>query len=104
MPLDEYYEPGEPELLAQLPPASTPDGVVVDKKGRVYVAANTTGIVWRIDPNTGTTEQAASGMFGVASMAFGRGGDFSETSLYATQLFGGRVWRLDLGVKGAEIP
>jgi sugar lactone lactonase YvrE len=104
VPLNESFEPGPVELLAELPIGSTPDGAVVDEKGRLYVAANTTGIVWRIDPATGVKEQAANGMFGVASLAFGRGGDFPANSLFATQLFGGRVWRLDLGVKGAALP
>jgi hypothetical protein len=91
-------------LLAELPALSAPDGGVLDEKGRLYVAANMGSTIWRIDTSTGAYEKVADGMFSVASLAFGRGGDFPETSLYATQLYGGKVWKLDLGVGGAPIP
>jgi sugar lactone lactonase YvrE len=102
--LDQNGDPGQVELLATLPGLATPDGSVLDAKGRLYVAANTTGVIWRIDPLTKVTLQVATGMLGVASLAFGRGGDFPTTSMYATNLFNGKVWKLDLGVHGAELP
>ena len=38
----------------------------------------------------------------VASLAFGEG-EFNEGALYATQLIGGSVWEVDLGVRGAPM-
>lgn len=102
--LDENGDPGDVELLVELPIGSAPDGAALDEKGRLYVAANLMGTIWRIDPAGPTVEKVANGMPFVASLAFGRGGEFPETTLYATQLVGGKVWSLDLGVAGAPLP
>jgi sugar lactone lactonase YvrE len=104
VPVDQDFSPGTPDLLVTLPSLSTPDGGVLDEKGRLYVAASVTGTVWRVEVSTGEAVKVADGMPFVASLAFGRGGDFPETSLYATELYGGKVWKLDLGVRGAAIP
>ena len=102
--IGENAEAGDVDLLATVEDGSALDGIALDAKGRIYVAANVKGKIWRIDPETRDVVLIASGMKGVASLAFGRGGDFPETSLYATGLFGGKIWRLDLGVPGASIP
>lgn len=104
VPIDASGSPGSPSLLVKLPDLATNDGLAMDEKGRVYVAANILGNVYRIDPKTSEPQLVASGLRGVASLAFGRGKGFSETSLYVTQLFGGGVYELPLGVKGAPIP
>lgn len=92
--------PGTPELLASLGGAGANDGVTLDARGRVYVAENLDGKVWRIDPATNEVELVAENMPFVASLAFGEG-EFNRTSIYATQLFGGIVWELPVGVMGA---
>ena len=56
------------------------------------------GVIGCGDDSFTTTE----GIAFVASLAFGEG-DFNETSIYATQLFGGKVWELPVGVRGAPI-
>lgn len=104
VPLDPAGTPGVPVVLATLPTGATNDGVAVDEKGRVYVAANLAGEIYRVDPGTGAYERVAGEMFGVASLAFSRGNRFPEGSLFATQLFGGSVFEIPLGVRGAAIP
>ncbi|MFK8002304.1 MAG: SMP-30/gluconolactonase/LRE family protein [Polyangiales bacterium] len=92
--------PGTPELLASLGGSGANDGVTLDALGRLYVAANVDGEVWRIDPATNEVVLVAENMPFVASLAFGEG-EFNRTSIYATQLFGGVVWELPVGVAGA---
>lgn len=104
VPIDASGSPGTPSLLVKLPDLATNDGLAMDVKGRVYVAANLLGNVYRIDPKTSEPELVASGLRFVASLAFGRGKGFSETSLFVTQLFGGGIYELPLGVKSAPIP
>ncbi|MCC6157189.1 MAG: SMP-30/gluconolactonase/LRE family protein [Deltaproteobacteria bacterium] len=102
--LDENGDPGDVSLFVELPVGSAPDGAALDEEGRLYVAANLMGTIWRIDPAGPTVEKVADGMPFVASLAFSRGGEFPETTLYATQLVGGKIWSLDLGVAGAQLP
>ncbi|MBI2061279.1 MAG: SMP-30/gluconolactonase/LRE family protein [Nitrospirae bacterium] len=104
VPMASSDSPGAPALLAKLPDLATNDGLAMDEKGRVYVAANIIGKIYRIDPKSPDPVVVASGIQGVASLAFGRGKGFSETSLFVTQLFGGGVYELPLGVKSASIP
>lgn len=92
--------PGTPVLLASLGGSGANDGVTLDALGRVYVAANVDGEVWRIDPATDEVVLVAENLPFVASLAFGEG-DFNQTSIYATQLFGGVVWEIPVGVMGA---
>jgi sugar lactone lactonase YvrE len=94
---------GDATVLAELEVGATNDGMALDEYGFVYVAANMIGKIVRIDPDDGTTEVVAEDIDYVASLAFGRGGEFSETSIYATQLFGGNVWEIPVGVKGAPL-
>jgi sugar lactone lactonase YvrE len=94
--------PGTPELLTELGGLGANDGVTLDAQGRLYVAENLDGKVWRIDPATGETELVAEDMRGVASLAFGEG-NFHHTSIYATQLLGGKVWEIPVGVQGAPV-
>ncbi|MBI2889685.1 MAG: SMP-30/gluconolactonase/LRE family protein [Nitrospirae bacterium] len=102
VPLDANGSPGAPALLAKLPDAvATNDGVAMDEKGRVYVAANLAGKIYRIDPAAPEPILVVSGVPGVASLAFGRGKGFSETSIHATQLFGGAIFEIPLGIGSA---
>jgi sugar lactone lactonase YvrE len=100
--VDALLVPGDPVLLARVDGSGANDGVALDAAGMLYVAANTDGNVWRIDPATGETELAASGIFGVASLAFGAG-EWDAHTMYATQLFGGRLYAIELGLPGAPV-
>ncbi|MDX1502561.1 MAG: SMP-30/gluconolactonase/LRE family protein [Thermoanaerobaculia bacterium] len=105
LPLDAAGEPaGEPRLLAELGEEGFNDGLALDSDGRVYVAENAGGRIWRIDPATGGKTLIAEGMPSVASLAFGHG-DYGETTLYATATFrgGGKIWRVAVGARGAPL-
>ncbi|WP_223788702.1 SMP-30/gluconolactonase/LRE family protein [Marinicella meishanensis] len=89
--------------LALPDPKAAPDGLVMDVLGRVYIAANNAGQVWRFDPKTRSHTLIAEGVFGAASMAFGEGA-FDHESIYLTTTYaqnrGGKVYRIPVGVKG----
>ncbi len=76
------------------------DGLALDDAGRLYVAANREGRIWRVDPKDGSSvlvaEQSA------ASIAFGAG-DFDRRAIYVTELRGGRVLKIHVGAKGARL-
>jgi sugar lactone lactonase YvrE len=100
IPLDESGEiAGLPELLADLGSDAANDGLALDELGRIYVAANGAGQIWRVDPETGETLLIAENLPGVASLAFGRG-EFDHHALYATSTRTGRVWEVQVGVGG----
>lgn len=85
---------------------STPDGIAVDENDRVYVAANLFGEIWAVDgglTELGEGELVAGELESPASLAFGRGPDFDPCSIYYTELFGTRVMRLAVGVRGAPL-
>ena len=93
-------------LIVRLGPDSSPDGLAMDKEGRLYIAANRAGKIWRYDPATDETQLIAEGMFGCASLAFGEG-EFDHQSIYATttvaQGRGGKIWRVPVGTTGARL-
>ncbi len=76
------------------------DGLALDRAGRLYVAANREGKIWRVDPKDGSrvlvAEQSA------ASIAFGEGA-FDREAIYVTELRGGRVLKIHIGAKGARL-
>ena len=65
---------------------AAPDGLAMDTEGRLYIAANREGKIWRYDPATDEMLLIAEGMFGCASLAFGEG-EFDRQSFYATTIF-----------------
>lgn len=90
--------------ILQLGQASTPDGIAVDVDGRVYVAANLPGQIWRVDGSLGELqagELVAEDLPSPASLAFGQGPDFDPCSVYVSSLFGNRITRVHVGVPGA---
>ena len=98
---------GAAERVARTGPRAANDGLAMDAKGRVYVAANgDAGEVWRYDPATKKVTLIAREVHGAASLAFGEG-EFDRTSLYVTTTFnggrGGKVWRVPGGVEGAKL-
>jgi DNA-binding beta-propeller fold protein YncE len=76
------------------------DGLALDEAGRLYVASNREGRIWRVEPKDGTSvlvaEQSA------ASIAFGAGA-FDREAIYVTELRGGRVLKIHVGAKGAPL-
>lgn len=106
--LDEEGRPtGAAELVARTGPWAANDGLAMDAKGRVYVAANgRAGEIWRYDPASGEMTLVARDVYGAASLAFGEG-EFDRESIYVTTTFnggrGGKVWRVPVGVEGAPL-
>ena len=94
------------KLAVRAGPGAAIDGLATDKLGRIYIAANGAGKLWRYDPASDEMLLIAEGMFGLASLAFGEG-EFDAHSIYATATFaagrGGKVWRIPVGVEGAPL-
>jgi len=100
LPLADGQPAGEPEVLAEA--GVGPDGLALDELGRVYAAANFSGEITRIDPQTGASVVVAEGLPGVASLAFGRG-DFDHHAIYATSTQTGEVSVVPVGVAGMPL-
>jgi sugar lactone lactonase YvrE len=102
LPLTDGAPAGEPIVLARLGERAANDGLAVDELGRLYVAANGQGKIWRIDPGNGQTTLIAEDMPGVASLAFGKG-EFDLQAIYATSTRTGKVWEVKVGARGAPL-
>jgi sugar lactone lactonase YvrE len=102
LPLTDGMPSGPPELVADLGSRAANDGLAMDELGRVYVAANSSGQIWRIDPQTRETVLIAENMPGAASIAFGEGG-FDHHAIYVTSTRTGKVWEVPVGVRGARL-
>jgi sugar lactone lactonase YvrE len=102
LPLEDGQPAGAPNTIARLGEGAANDGLTLDELGRIYVAANGTGQIWRIDPATHETVLIAENMPGVASLAFGLG-EFDHQAIYATSTRTGRVWEVKVGVGGAPL-
>jgi sugar lactone lactonase YvrE len=92
------------KLAVRAGPGAAIDGLAMDELGRVYIAANNAGELWRFNPLDDEMKLIATGMFGLASLAFGEG-EFDPQSIYATATFsggrGGKIWRIPVGAGGA---
>ncbi len=97
-------EPGTPEVVTTFETGSAPDGLAVDAAGGVWVALNLANELVRVDPATGEETHRVSGVTNPASLAFGAGEGFDPCSLYVTELFGDKVWRVATGVPGSTVP
>jgi sugar lactone lactonase YvrE len=102
VPLEDGDLAGLPELLVDLGDGAANDGLALDEHGRVYVAANGVGQIWRVDPPSGESVLIAENMPGAASIAFGRGA-FDHEAIYVTSTRTGRVWEVGVGAKGAAL-
>jgi sugar lactone lactonase YvrE len=102
LPLEDGMPSGDPELLADLGDDAANDGLALDELGMLYVAANGSGQIWRIDPATNETVLIAENMPGAASIAFGKG-EFDHLSIYVTSTRTGKVWEVPVGVRGAQL-
>lgn len=102
MPLADGLPAGEPEVVAHLGAQALNDGLALDSRGRVYVAANVQGKIWRFDPASGETLLISEGLPGAGSLAFGRG-RFDSKALYVTSTRTGTVWVVPVGTEGAPL-
>lgn len=94
------------KLVVRTGPNGAPDGLGLDAEGRVYIAANREGKIWRFDPSSDEMLLIAEGMFGCASLAFGQAA-FDRYSIFVTTTYsegrGGKIWRVPVGVMGAHM-
>ena len=102
IPLEDGDVAGLPELLVDLGDQAGNDGLALDEYGRVYVAANGFGQIWRVDPSSGEEVMIAENMPGAASIAFGQGA-FDHEAIYVTSTRTGRVWEVAVGARGAAL-
>jgi len=104
LPLDETGMPaGDPTVAGRTAEDGAPDGLAMDALGRIYVAANGEGRVYRLDPETGERVLIAEDVTNIASLVFGQG-EFDRQSLYGTTTYPeGKVWRIPVGVEGAPL-
>jgi sugar lactone lactonase YvrE len=107
IPLEDGKPAGAARLVARLGPYAANDGLAMDRKGRVYIAANgEAGEIWRYDPATEELVLIARDVYGAASIAFGAG-EFDPQSIYVSTTFnrgrGGKIWRIPVGVEGQPV-
>ncbi len=77
-----HARPGPPAWASGL------DGLAIDTVGRLYVAVNSAGQIWRVGPD-GTIEALARRLRFPSAVAIGHGtGGFREGNLYAVTLSG----------------
>ena len=103
IPIHDGKPAGPPVLVAQTGEGGI-DGLAMDELGRVYIADNGGGKIWRVDPGSGEKTLIAEGMTAVASLVFGEGA-FDHEAIYATstQRGGGTIWKVPVGVRGAKL-
>lgn len=94
--------PAGPPALAARTGEGGIDGLAADELGRIYVADNGAGKIFRVDPRSREVVLIAEGMPGVASLAFGEG-DFERDAIYATSTRTGTIWNVRVGVRGARV-
>ena len=100
--IDASGEPvGDPVVVAA-PGEGGHDGLAMDDMGRIYVAENGGGRIWRIDPGSDELVLIAENVPGAASLAFGEG-EFDPHALYITSTQLGTVWSVEVGVSGAPL-
>jgi gluconolactonase len=94
---------GEPRIAVRTG-GSGVDGLALDRLGRVYIADNQVGKIWRFDPASNELVLIAEGMSNVASLAFGEGA-FDRRAIYATstRAGGGTIWKVPVGIEGAPL-
>ncbi|UCD24194.1 MAG: SMP-30/gluconolactonase/LRE family protein [Gemmatimonadota bacterium] len=102
MSLESGLPVGEPRVVARTGEGAANDGLAMDELGRIYVAANGTGQILRVDPETGDVVLIAEDMPGAASIAFGQG-EFDSEAIYVTSTRTGKVWEVKVGARGAEL-
>jgi sugar lactone lactonase YvrE len=100
--LTQKFDPsGEPAVVGRTREGGI-DGLAMDEEGKIYVADNGAGKIFRVDPKSGDLLLIANKMPGVASLVFGEG-KFDRESIYATSTQEGKIWKIPVGVKGAKV-
>lgn len=93
------------QVIATLGGTALPDGLAVDEHDRVYVAANFAGQIVRVrGDGLGGPTVLNGDVKNPASLAFGAADGFDPCSLYVTELFQGRLWRVAVGARGVPLP
>ncbi len=106
VPVDESGTPGtigELSISSVCPDNCVNDGLTMGVSGTLYVAANGAGMVVAV-PTEGDPKAVASEILSPASLAFGNGEGFDPCSIYVTELFGSKIWRVAVGEEGAPLP
>jgi sugar lactone lactonase YvrE len=103
---DEGRPARDARLAVRAGPNAGVDGLAMDANGRIYIAANRAGEIWRYDPATEEMLLITRDIIGVASLAFGEGA-FDARSIYATTTrsggLGGQIWRIPVDAEGARL-
>ena len=106
VPLQNGVPTGSIHRAVQVGVAAAPDGLAMDKLGRIYIAANREGKIWRYDPVTDKLLVVAEGIYGAASIVFGEG-KFDHKSIYVTTTNaknrGGKIYKINVGVEGMPV-
>jgi len=78
------------------------DGINVDECGNVYVTEFVAGIVWRISPDGNTVQQAVNlPSSWIPNLRWGNGvNGWDERTLYVSDRGQGRLFALDMGLRG----
>ena len=101
--VDEDGRAGAARVVAEVGEGGL-DGLALDRLGRVYIAENPAGKIWRFDPASDELIVVAEGVDRAASLVFGEG-QFDHKSLFVSTTFngGGKVWRVPVGIEGAPV-
>lgn len=104
LPIEDGRQAGEPTVIANTGGIGGVDGLATDEEGRVYIAENQAGKIWRFDPVSSQMTLIAENMPNVASLAFGEG-EFDHESIYATCTFrgGGKIWKVKVWARGRRL-
>lgn len=94
--VERYAAPGPADTAAGL------DGLTIDQDDRLFAAANAAGEVWRVGRDRRICA-IARGLSMPSAVAFGSGGEFPATSLYAVT-FGGDVVEIPAARASAPPP
>lgn len=91
-----------PRIYAQAPNGGGFDGINVDECGYVYITEFGPGIVWRIAPGGSPVVRAADlPSSWIPNMRWGNGvNGWSETTLYVSDRGQGRLFGLEVGLRG----
>ena len=96
---------GTGKFFVQLPRGAWPNGVTLGPDGKLYVADSALGVLWRVDPTTGTLEKAYAGKVlrarpYIALPPGANGVHFHGRDLYVTVSDQGTLLKLHLGEDG----
>ena len=84
----DIQDPRRIQTVASLGAAKGPDDLTVDTAGRLYVAGNASGEVFRVDPASGATCVIATGLGRPSAVKFGCGAGWDGQRLYVSNFDG----------------